>query len=885
MKILFVMRNTVYVRNFESTLRLLAVRGHQVHIAAEPHRFLDDSVLLDGLTAGSSAITYAPLPDREPHGWTLFAEALRRAVDTLRYYGSEYDAAPKLRARAERGAPAFVAPLLRTALVRFGAVRWLVSRWIRAVEPLLPRDPAVDRFVAEHAPDLVLVTPLVEPGNPQAEYVRSARALGVPAGLCVFSWDNLTNKGLIQESLDVVTVWNEPMRREAIELHGVPEDRVVVTGAPAYDHWFSWQSSTTRKTFCAKVGLPPEQPYLLYLCSSNFIAPDEVPFVREWVRRLREMSPLLRETSVLVRPHPQNAEVWKDVDFSDLGGVAIWPRGGRNPVDVASRSEYFDSIYRSVGVVGVNTSALIESAIVGRKVHTLLAPEFRETQEGTLHFRHLVEAGGGLLHVARDFAEHVAQLEESIRTPKADAARVGAFLGCFVRPFGLNEPATPRLVDVLERTAARKADRAATSGVASAIARAVLAPVAARYERVERQRRDEEARQEQAKRDRAVATAARHNEKQRASALAREARAARDLWKQQLRELKAEKEAQEQQRRADEAARAFENYQVARDRIARMREREQAFPPDRHPAEQRVIAALQHIWDASPETIAALRRHTAPIAGTGPADYVTTPEARKAFLTDLGRLLKTSNPALLVAEPSMLGGFGHVVSQPPDGEVLYNDDSMKFFEVLTALDSVAVLDEFAANGRRGVVWEIGGGYGGFAYQFRTLFPHAAYVVTAAPEPLLFSAVYLMTAFPDARCRFYDPDDPAAFWHDLQAVDFAFATEQAIGDAPRNAGIDLTLDIQALERMTPERACRHVQAAFTLGSRHVYSLGPRGAYPDVTPVTTVLERAFWLHLLPVPQFAGMKVLDGFRRPAPPDGVERAHRIGWKRMRVS
>ena len=37
MKILFFMRSTVYVRNFESTLRLLAERGHQVHVAAEPH--------------------------------------------------------------------------------------------------------------------------------------------------------------------------------------------------------------------------------------------------------------------------------------------------------------------------------------------------------------------------------------------------------------------------------------------------------------------------------------------------------------------------------------------------------------------------------------------------------------------------------------------------------------------------------------------------------------------------------------------------------------------------------------------------------------------------------------------------------------------------------
>ena len=42
-----------------------------------------------------------------------------------------------------------------------------------------------------------------------------------------------------------------------------------------------------------------------------------------------------------------------------------------NPVDTASRADYFDSIYHAAAVVGINTTAQIESAIVGRPVHTL----------------------------------------------------------------------------------------------------------------------------------------------------------------------------------------------------------------------------------------------------------------------------------------------------------------------------------------------------------------------------------------------------------------------------------------------------------------------------------------------------------------------------------
>src|SRR5689334_8692353 len=72
----------------------------------------------------------------------------------------------------------------------------------------------------------------------------------------------------------------------------------------------------------------------------------------------------------------------------------------------------------------------------GRGVHTLLAPEFAETQEGTLHFRHLQQVNGGLLHVASDLRSHVAGLEAAILDPDASGARGRRFVEAFVRPFG-----------------------------------------------------------------------------------------------------------------------------------------------------------------------------------------------------------------------------------------------------------------------------------------------------------------------------------------------------------------------------------------------------------------------------------------------------------------
>jgi FkbM family methyltransferase len=270
------------------------------------------------------------------------------------------------------------------------------------------------------------------------------------------------------------------MKREAVEMHGVEPDRVAVTGAQPFDHWFTWQPSTTRDEFCARVGLNAAHGYVLYLCSSKFVAREEAPFVRQWVQQLRQSSAeQVSSLGVLVRPHPQNAAQWRQFDATGLANFSIYPPGGAPPVDANTRSDYYDSIHHSVAVVGINTTAEIESAIVGRPVFTVLAPEFRETQEGTLHFEHLRADTNGLVHVARDFGEHLTQLEMAIGEPLHDHEKGRRFVERFVRPHGLDAAATPRLVAALEAVGARSPRPAISRPVWGPVVQRLLQPWAA----------------------------------------------------------------------------------------------------------------------------------------------------------------------------------------------------------------------------------------------------------------------------------------------------------------------------------------------------------------------------------------------------------------------
>ena len=122
-------------------------------------------------------------------------------------------------------------------------------------------------------------------------------------------------------------------------------------------------------------------------------------------------------------------------------------------MDAASKTDYFDSLYHASAVVGLNTSAMIEAGILGRPVHTVLLPEFNDSQEGTVHFHYLLDGPDALLWAARSLDQHADMLAASLEGRSADPDRSARFVRTFVRPGPIDTPATVRFVDALEQGA------------------------------------------------------------------------------------------------------------------------------------------------------------------------------------------------------------------------------------------------------------------------------------------------------------------------------------------------------------------------------------------------------------------------------------------------
>lgn len=452
MRILFVLKGFGLIRHFEEVVQHLVTNGHTVILAQAKVKAGRETVP-DSLRRlpGCSAI---PASIGAPDGQRLALDLLRMTRDYLRYHEPALWAATANRRRALSRlvrtvsvGTAKLPPATSDVLFRLDepAVA-LLRQGFRDLEAAFPADPGYVRFLESQQPDLLLVTPLVNLGGRQAEFVKAARALGVPSALPVFSWDNLSNKGVIHQLPDRVFVWNEVQRREAIDLHGVSGDAVTVTGAPRFDVFFRRSPSSERAVFCRAHGLDPGRALVVYLASSPTVTPNEPDFVDAWIAALRgSATPQLREAQLLVRAHPRAKAIWR---HHPRYGTEATGAGAAIIVSTSAQSDQslYDALAHAVAAVGLNTSAELEAAILGTPVYTVRAPTVAPGQTGSRHFQYLLAEHGGFVEQADTLHEHVLQLAAGL-AGGFDHERQRRFVEQFVRPRGIGMPASPILAD------------------------------------------------------------------------------------------------------------------------------------------------------------------------------------------------------------------------------------------------------------------------------------------------------------------------------------------------------------------------------------------------------------------------------------------------------
>jgi FkbM family methyltransferase len=469
MRFLLVCKQKKNVDTFSGAIRALLAMGHDVVLTIQERDAARDNRLAEDF-GHHARLSIVACPDGRTDAWRSAAPLVRTARDWAQYLRPPYGQATKLATRAaDRLArelsvePGYV-PLPR-AVPPVTSAR--VAQALAQVEDAIPPDPLTTEFIGGQAPDVVLVTPGLHFGTGQADLMKSTKALGVPLWMLLFSWDNLSTKGALPVAPDLLFVWNERQRREAVELHDVPADRVVVVGAPQFDSFFELYSRLSRREFFAPLGLDPERPTLLYLCSSRFIADDEPAFIRTWLTAVRGAAGPLGSCNVVVRPHPdvpfESAEEPRTVHWPGMPQATGWVHGPFGDASAmvlrttySTEQAFFECLHHADAVVALNTSAELEAGIAGRPVFTVLATDSSaDGQSHTLHFNYLLRDHGGFVSFAPSLDGHVRQLDEVLRQPRRDG-EIQQFVRDFLRPHG-DRPVAPLLAEALSQRAIRKA--------------------------------------------------------------------------------------------------------------------------------------------------------------------------------------------------------------------------------------------------------------------------------------------------------------------------------------------------------------------------------------------------------------------------------------------
>lgn len=447
MNILFPLEGTSQFHYFRSVIEAASRRGHRLRMVFGKGTVFDELLAFKKTLQGPGVVEWEQAVCRTGF-WKSMLFTSRNMLSYRRYVACE-DGPLYYKNRLQGYLPFWLRPFVK----KLGA-DWLfkpawVLRALRFVERVAPPDERIIGHIKEFNPDAVLVPSAnLISSTPDLEYLKAARALGIPTLLVVMTWDSLENKGITNVFPDRFLVWNEIKADIARREHHVRAETIGIVGASQFDEWFAPHAPRmTRREFCKSYGLKEEHPIILYLCSSANIATDE----RWLIGRLRaafdtSSSASVRNVQIVVRPHPLNAKHYQDFM---LPSVAFGSRTGALPTTEEAFQVFYDELFYSTATIGINTSAMLEALIAGKPGITILEDRYQSSQAQTPYFRQLLHSGA--LFAVRSPEEAPVALRELFEGRDRTAENRKSFVADYIRPRGMQVVAGEAILEETER--------------------------------------------------------------------------------------------------------------------------------------------------------------------------------------------------------------------------------------------------------------------------------------------------------------------------------------------------------------------------------------------------------------------------------------------------
>lgn len=458
MKVLFVSSSYSNFYAIDDIVRRLCQRGHDVSLILgmeEKETISDDA--LRHIQRDIPGLIVEPLRTRKVF-WKL-ARLLREILNYAHVLNNEemrkWDVAKWF-----RFFPPFLWKIVSTPTGRKLLKKPQVQKFLRSLEQKIPVDGAIRKHIQKHVPDIMVVMPLINPASKETEYLKAAKSLHIPVLYSMVSWDNISSKGTFHGRPDYNVVWNESLASELSNMHGIPREHIYITGAPRFDHLLdrSDELLLPRAEFLQMAGMDDKEEYILYVGSTFLVTndhkknADESVLIKEIADALAK-DPRTKDVNLVLRPHPTNSTFLEKIRAEARTNIIVFPRNGEIPDTEEKRSRFHNSIFHSVAVVGVNTTAFLEASALDKPCITIQTQTSVETQL-LLHFHHLADAGFlETAHSANELVDVVSRLQSGVDARREQRRE---FVRNFLRP--KDKPGVEAYVELLEELGTHSTD-------------------------------------------------------------------------------------------------------------------------------------------------------------------------------------------------------------------------------------------------------------------------------------------------------------------------------------------------------------------------------------------------------------------------------------------
>lgn len=265
---------------------------------------------------------------------------------------------------------------------------------------------------------------------PDIPLLKRAKRERVKTLCLVLSWDNLTSKGQMWLKPDRLIVWNDIMKREAIELHDSDPDNIYVAGIPHFDIYCEKENFLTREEFFRHMSLDPAKR-LLVLASSPPVIYAYFDEIIRIILSAIEKEEFIYPCQLLVRLHPQDPQsrydTWRGSEYMTIdypgrySSKMGWDPSKDDMLHLANTMLHSDCVINVASTISIDASCF-DTPIVNIGFDGFQNKPYYESAiryYDYTHYKNIVKTGG--VRIAKSPQELIRYINLYLENPKLDS--------------------------------------------------------------------------------------------------------------------------------------------------------------------------------------------------------------------------------------------------------------------------------------------------------------------------------------------------------------------------------------------------------------------------------------------------------------------------------